>query len=56
MMVSRHEAARSRATENLRSTLAFAGPCIGCTDCRGVCAALIEAFALPDAVLAKSRS
>ena len=25
--------------------------CIGCEDCRGLCAALIEALAVPDAVL-----
>ncbi len=27
------------------------GACIGCEDCRGLCAALIEALSLPGAVL-----
>lgn len=25
--------------------------CLGCTDCRGVCAALLQLIGLPDAVL-----
>lgn len=27
------------------------GPCIGCKGCEGVCAELIEALTLPDAIL-----
>ncbi len=27
------------------------GGCIGCDNCRGLCAAVIEAMALPDAIL-----
>lgn len=27
------------------------GPCIGCTECTGFCAALLEALTLPDMIL-----
>lgn len=39
-----------RVTEVARE-LGEIGCCIGCEDCRGLCQALIEAIALPDAVL-----
>lgn len=32
------------------------GPCIGCKDCRGLCPALIEVLALPEAILARGAS
>jgi formate hydrogenlyase subunit 6/NADH:ubiquinone oxidoreductase subunit I len=32
------------------------GPCIGCTECTGVCAALIDALTVPGVVLDTRRS
>lgn len=29
------------------------GPCVGCSDCRGLCMALIEALVLPDLILTR---
>lgn len=31
------------------------GPCVGCTECVGLCQALIDALVVPDIVLAKKR-
>ncbi len=30
-------------------------PCVGCRDCRGLCAELIEALVLPDVILSDTR-
>lgn len=27
------------------------GPCVGCTECQGLCTALIEAMTVPDIIL-----
>lgn len=32
------------------------GRCLGCPGCTGLCAALIEAMTLPDAILARGRA
>lgn len=43
-------------TRALASDLAvLQGPCVGCTDCEGLCRELIEALVLPDVVLGKGR-
>ena len=34
--------------------VALGGPCIGCKGCTGLCAALIEALSVPDAVLKRA--
>ncbi len=31
------------------------GPCVGCSDCVGLCPALIEALVLPDVILTRKR-
>lgn len=31
------------------------GPCVGCADCNGLCADLIDALVVPDIVLSKKR-
>ena len=31
------------------------GPCVGCTDCVGLCADLIDVLLIPDVVLSKKR-
>ncbi len=32
------------------------GSCIGCTDCRGLCEALLEAMTLPELLLARTKA
>lgn len=32
---------------------ALQGPCVGCTECDGLCAALIDALTVPDVILSK---
>ena len=31
------------------------GPCVGCSDCLGMCRALFDALTVPDTILKKSR-
>lgn len=31
-------------------------PCVGCSDCRGICQALLEAMTVPDIILGSTRS
>jgi hypothetical protein len=39
-------------SEALAAELAdMAGPCLGCENCRGLCAELIEAIVLPNVIL-----
>ncbi len=46
---NRGETRRSKA---LAATVANLGvPCLGCTDCRGICTELLEALVLPDVIL-----
>ena len=44
-------APRTRAVADTLSEMQ--GPCLGCTDCQGLCIALVEAMTLPEAVLSK---
>lgn len=54
MFVSRHIAQAPR-TEALASEIAkLNAPCIGCTNCNGLCRELIDALVVPDLVLTKS--
>lgn len=32
------------------------GPCMGCTECTGICAALLDALTVPDLVLTQRRA
>ena len=50
-------AAFAPRTRALASDLAILqGPCVGCTDCEGLCRDLIDALVLPDAVLKKGKT
>jgi formate hydrogenlyase subunit 6/NADH:ubiquinone oxidoreductase subunit I len=40
----------------LSQDLISVGPCIGCKDCRGLCPALMEMIALPEAILSRGAS
>lgn len=42
----------TRRSEELAMRIAGLGtPCVGCRNCRGLCAELIEALVLPDVIL-----
>ncbi|WP_424985500.1 hypothetical protein [Microbulbifer sp. S227A] len=55
MYISRQiaEAPRTAALTNEISKLN--GPCIGCTECNGLCKELIEALVVPDMILSKGQ-
>lgn len=42
-----------RTTATATEIAQLHGPCVGCFDCRGLCAELIEALTLPDIILAR---
>ena len=51
---------RSKPSKSHSSALSVAladlyGPCVGCPDCNGLCADLIDALIVPDVILAKKR-
>ena len=51
MDIDRTEAT-TRRTEMLASELStLNGPCVGCTECKGLCRALIDALTVPHLVL-----
>ncbi len=56
MKIDREIAFAPRTRALGRDVAALNEPCIGCDDCQGICAALIEAMTLPDAVLRKGRA
>lgn len=43
-------------TREVSREVLSSGPCLGCADCRGLCAALIEALCVPDVVLNRGGS
>lgn len=51
MEIERRIAHAPRVAELARACAALTGPCIGCTGCKGLCAALIEVVALPEIIL-----
>jgi len=53
MIIERKIANAPRTEALARDVAGLLGPCIGCTGCRGVCAAMIDAMVLPDLILAK---
>lgn len=51
---------RSKAETPIVNALAdelarLQGPCVGCSDCVGLCEELIEALVLPDVILTRKR-
>ena len=43
-------------TVRLAGTLdTLQNPCVGCTDCVGLCAELIDALVIPDVILSRKR-
>ncbi|SMY06913.1 hypothetical protein [Flavimaricola marinus] len=53
MMIDRKIGFAPRTTAAAKDIAQLQGPCVGCSDCRGLCAALIEALTLPDIILSK---
>lgn len=55
MFISRHIAEAPRTAALSTEIAKLNGPCIGCTDCDGLCKELIEALVVPDLILSKSQ-
>lgn len=53
MDIQRHVAHAPRTVELGRGVATLNQPCVGCTDCRGLCQTLIELMTLPDVLLGR---
>lgn len=45
--------AAKRTTQLARDVASLDGPCIGCTECVGLCQALIEVMTMPEVILSR---
>lgn len=55
MFISRHIAEAPRTAALTSEISKLNGPCIGCTECDGLCKELIEALVVPNMILSKSQ-
>lgn len=55
MNITRSQLDTSRLNALSVELATLQGPCVGCTDCNGLCAELIDALVLPDVILSKKR-
>jgi len=55
MNISRSKAETPRLNELSVELSQLHGPCVGCSDCVGLCVALIDALVVPDVILSKKR-
>jgi hypothetical protein len=55
MQIERLVGHAPQVTKVGRDIFKIKGPCVGCADCGGLCAALLELMTLPDAVLHRGR-
>lgn len=53
MNISRLVAAAPRTAALSLELSKLNGPCVGCTDCDGLCKELIEALIVPDVILSR---
>ncbi len=53
MNIHRLVAAAPRTADLTVELAKLNGPCVGCTDCDGLCKELIEALVLPDVILSR---
>ncbi|MDK3071668.1 hypothetical protein QO034_00970 [Sedimentitalea sp. JM2-8] len=53
MNISRLVAAAPRTAALSLELSKLNGPCVGCTDCNGLCKELIEALIVPDVILSR---
>ncbi|MDF0599852.1 hypothetical protein P1J78_03810 [Psychromarinibacter sp. C21-152] len=51
MDIQRHIAHAPRTQDLGRGVAALTQPCVGCTDCRGLCQTLIELMTLPEVIV-----
>ena len=51
MKISRHRVTTPRIDHLALQVSSLQGPCVGCQNCTGLCAALIDALTLPDIIL-----
>ena len=54
MEINRKHGYAPRTSAAAAQVAAMAEPCVGCTDCQGLCQALIEAVVLPDILLSRT--
>ncbi len=54
-METRRVPAHAPRVQEMQRRVMEVGPCLGCTDCRGLCASLLEVLSLPEAVLSNAR-
>ncbi len=55
MQINRSKAETPQLKALAGQISALQGPCVGCSDCVGLCEALIETLVLPDVILSKNR-
>ena len=55
MMISRSQPASQNVSVLAQQLSGLNGPCVGCTQCDGLCAALIDALTLPEVILSRKR-
>ena len=55
MQISRSKAATPKVQSLATEVSALQGPCVGCSNCVGLCDALIDALVLPDLILTRKR-
>ncbi|WP_371037908.1 MULTISPECIES: hypothetical protein [unclassified Rhodosalinus] len=56
MEIERKAGAAPRTAALSKTLSAVQGPCVGCHNCRGLCAAMIEAMTVPDIVLGQRQA
>lgn len=55
MQINRSKAETPKLAALAGQVSALQGPCVGCSDCVGLCMALIDTLVLPDVILTKRR-
>lgn len=55
MKIIRNKAETPNMTELSMGLAQLNNPCVGCSDCVGLCEALIDTLILPDLILSKKR-
>ncbi len=53
MQISRSNAAAPKVKALATKVSGLQGPCLGCSNCVGLCEALIDALVLPDLILSR---
>lgn len=55
MNIHRSNTDTSRTNALTVELASLQGPCVGCSDCNGLCAELIDALVVPEVILSKKR-